>query len=143
MKVFTVKLNREELAALAVFKPELKQILDDYDNNYNAFVDNVLKLTGTLKYLTNFSCRGELSKLKLLNNLLYDYFFLDSTKEFISEFILDNSDYCKFISYIDSIYSIVLYLIDTIEYEIRDEFPEYDEAFKEYFDKINSLNLCN
>ena len=140
-KLFTIKLNRKELAALAVFKPEIQQILDDYDNHYNIYVDKTMHLFGILKYLSEKSIKDELSKIRLLRNLLSDYFFLDSTKDFISEFILDNSDYCKFIGYIDSIYSVTL---DIIENDLPDEeLLDYQVLFKEYLEDLSKLKLID
>lgn len=138
-KLFTIKLNRKELAALAVFKPELQQFLDDYDNRYNIYVDKTMHLFGVLKYLSEKSIKNEISKIRLLRNILCDYFFLDSTKDFISEFFLNNSDYCKFIGYIDSIYRITL---DIIENNISDEdLFDYQILFKEYLEDLSELKL--
>jgi hypothetical protein len=140
-KLFTIKLNRKELAALVVFKPELKQILDDYDNHYNIYVDKIMHLFGVLKYLSEKSIKDELSKIRLLRNLLQNYFFLDSTKNFIAEFFLNNSDYCKFIGYIDSIYRVTL---DIIENDLSDEdLLDYQILFKEYLEDLSKLKLTD
>lgn len=138
-KLFTIKLNRKELAALAVFKPELKQILDDYDNHYNIYVDKTMHLFGVLKYLSEKSIKNEISKIRLLRNILWDYFFLDSTKMFISDFILDNTDYNKFIEYIDTIYDLTLIII---EKDITgDELSEYQLLFGICLEKLSELKL--
>lgn len=133
---FTIKLNRKELSALAVFKPELQQILDDYDNNFNKFIDKLLILSGTIKFLSSFPTKNNLSKVRLLQNIIYDYFFLESTKHFISEFIFNNSDYCRFIGYLDSIYYSSYDIIEDVEFSNDDR----QEFFADYLKKIYELS---
>lgn len=134
-RIFNVQLTTEELKALAVFKPELKVILDNYYNSYNIYQDRLGKLLGFVGYLSENNYEEHLSKLEVLKNLIYDYFFDDEVKKFISEFeITDNSKYCKFIKKLDSIYSLCIYLLDEqdcTEKEIKDFFEEYlDELCK-------------
>lgn len=128
-RIFNIQLTTEELKALAVFKPELKVILDNYYNSYDIYQDRLGKLLYFIGYLSEHNYEEHLSKLKVIKNLIYDCFFDDEVKKFISEFeITDNSKYCKFISKLDSIYSLCIYLLDEqdcTEKEIKDFFEEY------------------
>ena len=128
-RIFNVQLTTEELKALAVFKPELKVILDNYYNRNDIYQDRLGKLLGFIGYLSEHNYEEHLSKLEALKNLIYDYFFDDEVKKFISEFeITDYSKYCKFISKLYSIYSLCIYLLDEqdcTEKEIKDFFEEY------------------
>jgi hypothetical protein len=128
-RIFNVQLTTEELKALSVFKPELKVILDNYYDSYDIYQDRLGKLLGFIGYLSEHNYEEHLSKLEVLKNLIYDYFCDNEVKNFISEFELtDNSTYCKFISKIDSIYSLCVDLLDEqdcTEKEIKDFFEEY------------------
>ena len=129
-RIFNVQLTTEELKALAVFKPELKVILDNYYDSYDIYQDRLGKLLGFIRYLSEeHNYEEHLSKLEVLKNLIYDYFFDNEVKKFISEFeITDYSKYCKFISKLDSIYSLCIYLLDEqdcTQKEINEFFEEH------------------
>ena len=129
-RIFNVQLTIEELKALAVFKPELKVILDNYYDSYDIYQDRLGKLLGFIRYLSEeHNYEEHLSKLEVLKNLIYDYFFDNEVKKFISEFeITDYSKYCKFISKLDSIYSLCIYLLDEqdcTQKEINEFFEEH------------------
>lgn len=47
---FQVELTREEVQALAVFKPELRKMIDDYDCSYNIYVHKIGELLGLLRF---------------------------------------------------------------------------------------------
>lgn len=133
-KKFNVQLTGEELKALSVFKPEFKIILNDYYDRNDIYHDRLGKLLGFIGYLSEHNYEKHLSKLETLKNLIYDYFFDEQVKDFISEFELtDNSKYCKFISKLDSIYSLCIDLIDEqdcTEEEIKEFFTDYHVDLK-------------
>lgn len=79
-RIFNVPLTTEELKGLSVFKPELKVILDNYYNSYNIYVDRLGKLLGFVGYLSKYNYEEHLSKLEVLNKLIYDYFFDEDVK---------------------------------------------------------------
>lgn len=132
---FTVRLSMEELRALSVFKPEFKYIIDEYHNRHNIYVDRVGKLLGFVGYLSEHNYKEHLSKLETLKDLIYDYFFDDCVKYFISEFeITDNLKYGIFISKLDSIYSVisdVLTDLEASEEEMKEFFSEYHTDLKD------------
>ena len=124
------------MKALAVFKPELKVILEDYCDSYEIYQDRLGKLLGFVGYLSENNYKEHLSKLETLKNLLYDYFFDDEVKNFISEFeITDNSKYCKFISKLDSIYSVCVDMLEVQDYTEK----EIKEFFEEYLAELTKL----
>ena len=127
-RIFTVQLSKEELTALSVFKPNLTIILNNYYDSYNKYIDRLGKLFGYLGYLSEHNYTAHLSKLESLRNLIYEYFFDEDTKKFISEFeITDKSKYCKFISKLDMIVKFYDYLIVDQNYAedvIKESFAE-------------------
>lgn len=132
---FNVQLTRKELKALAVFKPEFQKFLDDYDNSYNIYVHKLGEFFGLLKFLCYVDYKEHMNKLRIIRNLLEYYFFKEETKIFISDTqITNNSKYCKFISKIDSIYSVI---VDILEHQsvstedVQDFFKEYEFELKE------------
>ena len=135
MKYFNVKLSRADLTALSQFKPEYKQILDEYDDKYNIYVHKVQELFGLLSYLSVNGFLEQDNKILMLKNLLDDYFFDEGTKDFISEFfITDNYEYTRFISTVHNLYDLCasakIYVnILTIE-ENKNDIKEYLETLK-------------
>lgn len=135
MRYFNVKLSRDDLKALCQFKPEFKQILDEYDDKYNIYVHKVQELFGLLSYLSVHEFLEQDNKILMLKNLLDDYFFDEGTKDFISEFfITDNYEYTRFISTVHNLYDLCasakIYVnILTIE-ENKNDIKEYLETLK-------------
>lgn len=135
MRYFNVKLSRDDLTALSQFKPEFKQILDEYDDKYNIYVHKVQELFGLLSYLSVNGFLEQDNKILMLKNLLDDYFFDEGTKDFISEFfITDNYEYTRFISTVHNLYDLCasakIYVnILTIE-ENKNDIKEYLETLK-------------
>ena len=135
MKYFNVKLSRADLTALSQFKPEYKQILDEYDDKYNIYVHKVQELFGLLSYLSVHGFLEQDNKILMLKNLLDDYFFDEGTKDFISEFfITDNYEYKRFISTVHNLYDLcasakICVNILTIE-ENKNDIKEYLETLK-------------
>lgn len=125
-RIFNVQLTTEELKALSVFKPELKVILDDYYNSNDIYQDKLVKLLGFIAFLSEHNYEEHLNKLETLKKLIRYYFFDKKVKDFISKFeITDNSKYCKFISKLDSIYSVIC--------DVLDGFEKTEEEMKEFF----------
>lgn len=133
---FNVQLTRKELEALAVFKPELQEILDYYDNSYNIYIHKLGELFGLMKFLCFCDYKEHSNKLQVLRNLLNDYFFKEETKIFISDTqITNNSKYCKFISKIDSIYFVVVDILEDQSVSTEDA----QDFFKEYVAELEDL----
>lgn len=131
---FQVELTREEVQALAVFKPELRKMIDDYDCSYNIYVHKIGELLGLLRFLSKHDHKQHINKLKTLKSLLCNYFFERNAKIFISDTqIADNTKFCKFISKLDSLYCAIDDINDyTVESEdVKDLFKEYNNEIME------------
>ena len=135
MRYFNVKLSRDDLTALSQFKPEFKQILDEYDDKYNIYVHKVQELFGLLSYLSVNGFLEQDNKILMLKNLLDDYFFDEGTKDFISEFfITDNYEYTRFISTVHNLYDLCasakIYVNILAIEENKNDIKEYLETLK-------------
>ena len=87
-----------------------------------------------LRYLSEHNYEEHLSKIELLKNLICDYFFNNSAKDFISEFkITEKSDYTKFQALILDLNYLCKDLIDEQDYaenEIKRYFTKYHSVLK-------------
>ena len=112
--IFTIQLTREEIKALSVFKPELKNVLDDYDTFYDTYISRLQSLCGTLKYLSVHNYEEHITKIEsLINSTLNGYFFSPKVQDNISKYKILGNRYVDFISAIDAIYSDLDYVLDT------------------------------
>ena len=136
---FNIQLSSDEIKALAVFKPELQKVLDDWYVFNDKFISRLQDLCGFLKFLSVHNYTEHISKVETLLKLLNDYFFDTEVQKMMYSHNILGANYGSFISAIDSIYSDLDYVLDTFNAVS----PYSDEYVKEYcsyyYNKIADL----
>ena len=137
--IFSIQLSRDEIKAIAVFKPELQKVLDDYDTFYDRFISRLQDLCGILNFLSSHNYTEHISKVETLLKLLNDYFFDEEVQKTLYTYWILGINYNSFISAIDTIYSDLDYALDAF----NSVSPCSDENIKEYcsnyYNKISDL----
>lgn len=135
---FTIQLSREEIKALAVFKPELQKVLDDYDTFYDRYISRLNTLCGMLNFLSSHNYTEHISKVEIILDVLSAYFFDTDVQKMIYSHDILGTNYVSFISAIDAIYSDLDYVLEVFKTKpySNDLIKEYCTA---YFTKITDL----
>ena len=138
--IFTIQLSREEIKALAVFKPEFQKVLDDYDIFYDKFITRLQDLCGTLKFLSVYVPTEHISKVETLLNIIKDYFFDTEVQKTFYAYGILGVNYSSFISAIDAIYSDLEFVLETIDSpNIKITETEVKEVCLHYYNKIRGI----
>ena len=111
VKEFKVTLSREELKALSTFKPEFKEILDEADRFYCAYISKLQMLCGPLNFLSSHDYKEHMTKVQFVRNVLTEYFFNSEISLQIKEYKLV-TDFEKFMDKLYWISNSMVFILD-------------------------------
>ncbi len=126
MKKINVELTEEELKALAVFKPELLDVLESYYGGYDKYIDYISKAMSTIRYLLKHPDKDNTKKYNMLHNIIEA---ISNLEDFIKRDIFDTNSASIFIGRLASINRICLSNNPT----------RYDKSLRENYHTIYDL----